>query len=329
MQQRLFFLIIFLYCQLIKSQKLSNPSGRIDLIFYYYSRIKPLSSVQIPIRTHIVRQTGIDCVYFLQGNEISSKTFAVTTIQCISLRHSSEHCQTNFESKYLSLQNIYLSTQYVLEMEEDYRHFKQILRNLSSRILYNKKEFELRYIMPYSNVFDGIDKSKNPYGNSLSPTSLIGIIFLGICAVIIFVLTIGWFAAFHCRRFTQNRIEKKQRKALAKSAQQVLDRSPIITFDANTEHNDYNDREPMCAICLETFKNKEKLRKLEICSHYFHITCIDPWLLSHQSCPLCNRNILNNPIPSISSSIVIAENEQHNDEITSTVNNNNNQTMQT
>lgn len=58
-----------------------------------------------------------------------------------------------------------------------------------------------------------------------------------------------------------------------------------------------------------------------VCSHYFHITCIDPWLLSRQSCPLCNRNILRNSIPSISSSVMAAINERN--EISTTIENNN------
>jgi hypothetical protein len=57
------------------------------------------------------------------------------------------------------------------------------------------------------------------------------------------------------------------------------------------------------------------------------MTCIDPWLLSHQSCPLCNRNILRNSIPSISSSIMAVINERNNDESTSIAHNENNQTI--
>jgi hypothetical protein len=56
--------------------------------------------------------------------------------------------------------------------------------------------------------------------------------------------------------------------------------------------------------------------------------CIDPWLLSHQSCPLCNRNILRNSIPTISSNIMTTINERNNDESTSITHNDNNQTIQ-
>ncbi|CAF2749889.1 unnamed protein product [Rotaria sp. Silwood2] len=348
MQQKLFFLIIFLHCLLIKSVKLLNTAGQIDLIFCY-SSIKSGESSKLSIRTHLVNKIEVDYIYVLQGNQIGDELFVVTTIKCNFWRYSNGLCPINFRSKYLSLQNRMSPTQYVLQMDEDYAYFKQLLRSLSSQMLNNKKEFNLTYIISRSSIHDGIDKPKDLNGNSLSTTSLIGIIFLSVCAVIVFGFTIVWFAILHYRRFTQNRMEKNQRKALAKSTQEILDKSPIITFDANSEHNDYTDRDPMCAICLESFKNKEKLRKLgmyenkfiqfylsvylfilfdffltEICSHYFHITCIDPWLLLHQSCPLCNRNILHNSIPSISSNVMISETEQQNYEILATVNNNNN-----
>jgi hypothetical protein len=49
---------------------------------------------------------------------------------------------------------------------------------------------------------------------------------------------------------------------------------------------------------------------IQVCSHYFHLTCIDPWLLAHQNCPLCNQNILNDPIPSISARITSTNNQE-------------------
>ena len=42
----------------------------------------------------------------------------------------------------------------------------------------------------------------------------------------------------------------------------MLDQSPVISFDPNNKDNDYTDDNPMCAICLESFQEKEKIRKL-------------------------------------------------------------------
>ncbi|GLJ38378.1 hypothetical protein SUGI_0781490 [Cryptomeria japonica] len=42
-----------------------------------------------------------------------------------------------------------------------------------------------------------------------------------------------------------------------------------------------------CAVCLSQFEESEKLRVLPNCNHNFHVECINMWLHSHNSCPLC------------------------------------------
>uniref|UniRef100_A0ACD5YVD0 Uncharacterized protein n=1 Tax=Avena sativa TaxID=4498 RepID=A0ACD5YVD0_AVESA len=47
-----------------------------------------------------------------------------------------------------------------------------------------------------------------------------------------------------------------------------------------------------CAVCLCEFEAEDQLRLLPKCSHAFHLECIDTWLLSHSTCPLCRRSLL-------------------------------------
>ncbi|XP_074316897.1 RING-H2 finger protein ATL46-like [Silene latifolia] len=52
-------------------------------------------------------------------------------------------------------------------------------------------------------------------------------------------------------------------------------------------------KEPFdCAVCLCEFSEHDKLRLLPLCSHAFHISCIDTWLLSNSTCPLCRGSLL-------------------------------------
>ncbi|XP_071741127.1 RING-H2 finger protein ATL78-like, partial [Rutidosis leptorrhynchoides] len=44
-----------------------------------------------------------------------------------------------------------------------------------------------------------------------------------------------------------------------------------------------------CPICLGDFTEGEKVRILPKCKHWFHVKCIDRWLLSHSSCPICRQ----------------------------------------
>ncbi|XP_040995188.1 RING-H2 finger protein ATL70-like [Juglans microcarpa x Juglans regia] len=46
-----------------------------------------------------------------------------------------------------------------------------------------------------------------------------------------------------------------------------------------------------CAICLVEYKEKDMLRLLPDCEHLFHLSCIDPWMRLHPTCPICRRNI--------------------------------------
>jgi hypothetical protein len=123
-------------------------------------------------------------------------------------------------------------------------------------------------------------------------------------------------------------MKKKLREAMARSVQGILSKSPVIIYTSDRgENGTSDDEDPTCAICLETFKSGEKLRKLGknaqrpgltwihlvdlVCSHSFHLACIDPWLLTRQLCPLCNRNILRNSVPSISSGLMLDASERH------------------
>lgn len=46
-----------------------------------------------------------------------------------------------------------------------------------------------------------------------------------------------------------------------------------------------------CAVCLSRYENPEILRLLPKCKHAFHLDCVDVWLTSHSTCPLCRVRV--------------------------------------
>ncbi|KAL7133984.1 hypothetical protein ABFS83_12G175900 [Erythranthe nasuta] len=55
-----------------------------------------------------------------------------------------------------------------------------------------------------------------------------------------------------------------------------------------------------CAICLSMFQEGDKVKVLPLCRHGFHSDCVDKWLITRSTCPLCRAGV--NPPASLSPS---------------------------
>ncbi|RZS13686.1 hypothetical protein BHM03_00045300 [Ensete ventricosum] len=70
--------------------------------------------------------------------------------------------------------------------------------------------------------------------------------------------------------------------------QSFIDTLPVFLYKSIVYLEDPFD----CAVCLCQFEADDKLRLLPKCSHAFHVQCIDTWLVSHATYPLCRRSLL-------------------------------------
>ncbi|KAM0925049.1 hypothetical protein ACQ4PT_004446 [Festuca glaucescens] len=50
-----------------------------------------------------------------------------------------------------------------------------------------------------------------------------------------------------------------------------------------------------CAVCITELAAGESARVLPRCGHGFHVACVDMWLKSHSTCPLCRRPAVDAP----------------------------------
>ncbi|XP_050227419.1 probable E3 ubiquitin-protein ligase RHA4A isoform X2 [Mercurialis annua] len=64
--------------------------------------------------------------------------------------------------------------------------------------------------------------------------------------------------------------------------QEIKDKLPIVLCD-----EELRTRESQCCVCLGEFEIKEELVQIPNCKHVFHIECINHWLHSNTTCPLC------------------------------------------
>ncbi|KAF5761277.1 putative transcription factor C2H2 family [Helianthus annuus] len=67
----------------------------------------------------------------------------------------------------------------------------------------------------------------------------------------------------------------------------ALDSLPLFTFSSLTGKIAGGD----CAVCLSKFESSDQLRLLPLCCHAFHAQCIDAWLKSNMTCPLCRSTV--------------------------------------
>ncbi|XP_050234870.1 RING-H2 finger protein ATL29-like [Mercurialis annua] len=65
-----------------------------------------------------------------------------------------------------------------------------------------------------------------------------------------------------------------------------------------------------CAICLAEFKDDDLLRLLTVCYHLFHEDCIDLWLKSNKTCPVC-RSDLDLPRETLEKNPILDMNDSH------------------
>ena len=59
----------------------------------------------------------------------------------------------------------------------------------------------------------------------------------------------------------------------------------------NDNNSNSNSDKRNCSICLAPYEVGESVRTIP-CLHYFHQDCIDPWLKSNSSCPVCKHSCL-------------------------------------
>ncbi|XP_055816787.1 E3 ubiquitin-protein ligase ATL6-like [Solanum dulcamara] len=153
-------------------------------------------------------------------------------------------------------------------------------------------------------------------------------------AIIIIVLIAALFfmAAFsiYIRHCTQSSaMSGSVRRALSlrrrAAAARGLDPSIIETFPtftyAEVKDHQIGKGALECAVCLNEFEDDETLRLIPKCDHVFHPVCIDAWLQSHDTCPVCRANLNPQPdeppiqVPQLIRDEPGTEQQQQNDEV--------------
>lgn len=141
--------------------------------------------------------------------------------------------------------------------------------------------------------------SAYPYdmGGNLSPPVKI------ILAFIIFGIFLIAFFSFYIRRCVEDSTNQNQNLipnhhnhilrfigfqcGLPRS---VIDSFPVFIY-SDVKNLKIGRDSLECAVCISEFADNERLRFLPKCHHVFHPDCIDAWLASHTTCPVCRLDL--------------------------------------
>lgn len=71
-----------------------------------------------------------------------------------------------------------------------------------------------------------------------------------------------------------------------------LDELVINTIPFSVYTAKYANEESLrdCVICLDEFEDNNDIGTLPLCSHSFHLECIEAWLRKKPNCPLCRSS---------------------------------------
>ncbi|GAB2298785.1 hypothetical protein Dimus_032863 [Dionaea muscipula] len=140
------------------------------------------------------------------------------------------------------------------------------------------------------------------------------LILLAILLLTLILLYVRWFIRFRRFRqpaplissfsFSSSSSSSSSPAAISSSisvpAQRGLDPAvihslPIAVYHRsdNSEVGEGADIEMVmdCCICLGAFEDGDRIKDFPKCHHCYHADCIDKWLLSNPSCPLCRISI--------------------------------------
>lgn len=174
---------------------------------------------------------------------------------------------------FLSFYSLYIYTQF-LNCYEIYKNINKSFEDVNEYKLWYSNLYTNKRINPLIFgilIVNGVLLSINLYTKNFKDVSSIFLFQYILISVITFIfLSILLLYSFYLKFCVRYNIEN-------------IELNNIKYTIIKIENNDIE-----CCICLEKWvENKNKLWCKTICSHIFHVECIDVWFENSQTCPIC------------------------------------------
>uniref|UniRef100_A0A0E0LCB2 RING-type E3 ubiquitin transferase n=1 Tax=Oryza punctata TaxID=4537 RepID=A0A0E0LCB2_ORYPU len=139
-----------------------------------------------------------------------------------------------------------------------------------------------------------LDPGKNPPDQL--PNRLVGkgpAIFSYACAGLTGVAVVA-VVVFYCNRHFRRRAPVVSaaggREDEVRGVADVAAKIPEFAYTGSARQGGGREG-AQCSVCLGAVQAGEVVRRLPACKHLYHVECIDMWLASHATCPLCRTEV--------------------------------------
>lgn len=136
-------------------------------------------------------------------------------------------------------------------------------------------------------------------GSSLTELKLYQAFIFSVPIVFTFVLLFSFYLLY-LRRRRADWVSLRMRASLPIDGQNVDVPRPVVGLTKELREmlpvivykESFSVNDSQCSVCLGDYEAEDRLQQVPACGHTFHMGCIDHWLATHTTCPLCRVSLL-------------------------------------
>uniref|UniRef100_A0A7N0V7W5 RING-type E3 ubiquitin transferase n=1 Tax=Kalanchoe fedtschenkoi TaxID=63787 RepID=A0A7N0V7W5_KALFE len=145
---------------------------------------------------------------------------------------------------------------------------------------------------------DGSSSNLNKYSHTrFTPSAMTVLLVVFILVVVLLSFIPVCIRNAEAARGAMSRvgiIDRDSRRGQCGLDPAILGTLPTFTYSEVISHK-VGKGALECAVCLNEFAEEETLKLLPKCDHVFHSDCIEVWLASHSTCPVCRASLEQTP----------------------------------
>lgn len=106
-------------------------------------------------------------------------------------------------------------------------------------------------------------------------------------SIILLIIFLFFYARWFCRYLPNPRAAANDSHAPQGVDANMYLGLPVVLYGVLKKEKSVVE----CCICIGSFEEQDKVKVLPVCGHCFHSECVDKWLSTQSSCPICRADL--------------------------------------